>query len=126
MLDAGILIAHLDGHDEHHSRAGRFLESVASEAFGVSPLTLAEVLVPPTQQGRAEDAHAALRGVRVITIALDDASPTRLAELRVATRLKLPDCCVLLAAEQAGAEVATFDDALAASTHRLGLPLRPC
>ncbi|MDQ3276537.1 MAG: hypothetical protein M3Q39_16295 [Actinomycetota bacterium] len=36
----------------------------------------------------------------------------RLAQLRASTGLTMPDCCVLLAAEEAGATVASFDDRL--------------
>ena len=39
------------------------------------------------------------------------------------TRLKLPDCCVVLAAQQRAAAVLTFDDRLAAACERLGVPL---
>jgi hypothetical protein len=40
-------------------------------------------------------------------------APVRLAMLRAETRLKLPGCCVLLAAEQVcDAQIATFDDRL--------------
>jgi predicted nucleic acid-binding protein len=49
--------------------------------------------------------------------------PVRLALLRAETGLKLPDCCVLLAAEQSGAAVATFDDRLAGAVTRRGLRL---
>ena len=37
----------------------------------------------------------------------------RLAQLRATTGLKIPDCCVALAAEDAAAPVARFDDRLA-------------
>jgi predicted nucleic acid-binding protein len=41
--------------------------------------------------------------------------------LRAETRLKLPDCCVLLAAEQVSdAHVATFDDRLDVAARQRG------
>lgn len=40
-----------------------------------------------------------------------------------ARRLKLPDCCVLLAAEHAGALLATFDPRLAGAAEQRGLAL---
>jgi predicted nucleic acid-binding protein len=46
-----------------------------------------------------------------------------LAQLRASTGLKLPDCCVLLAAQDSGAAIATFDKSLARSAQELGLPL---
>lgn len=51
-----------------------------------------------------------------------DDAPVRLATLRAETGLKLPDCCVLLAAQDAGAEaVLTFDEPLGREVERLGL-----
>ena len=54
-------------------------------------------------------------------VALDTDAPARLATLRAITGLKLPDCCVLLAAEQAGAAVLTLDDRVAAAARERGL-----
>jgi hypothetical protein len=49
-----------------------------------------------------------------------DAAP-RLASLRAETHLTLPNCCVLLAAQAAGAGlVLTFDDRLTREASRLG------
>jgi hypothetical protein len=57
----------------------------------------------------------------VSTIGLGEDAPVRLASLRAGTSLKLPGCCVLLAAEQpGGATVATFDDRLGAAARKLG------
>lgn len=55
-------------------------------------------------------------------IAYFDAA-VRLASLRATTRLKLPDCCVVLAAQQHAAAVLTFDGRLAAASERLGVAL---
>jgi hypothetical protein len=49
----------------------------------------------------------------------------RLAELRVITGLKMPDCCVLLAAENAAASVASFDERLAQAADMRNLPVLP-
>lgn len=76
--------------------------------------------------GAVADVHRRLRA-RLRTTAeaaltgLPDAA-RRLAALRVDTRLKLPGCCVLLAAQDAGADtVATFDDRLGAAAEGLGI-----
>jgi len=53
--------------------------------------------------------------LRVRSVPFEDDAHIRLATLRAGTGLKLPDCCVLLAAEQVHAAVATFDDRLAAA-----------
>lgn len=120
VLDASVLVAHLDAADDHHARAAALLPELADEPLAASPLTLAEVLVGPTRAGHVERATTALRQLEVATVGLDDAAPSRLAQLRVATGLKLPDCCVLLAAEQVAADMATFDDRLAAAGRRRG------
>lgn len=124
ILDASVLIAQLDPTDLNHARAERLLDAVAEEEFAASPLTLAEVLVHPTRDGRAAEILGHLRRLGVLTVPLDEGSPARLAELRVATRRRLPDCCVLLAAEQADAEVLTFDDDLMAAASQIGLRTR--
>jgi hypothetical protein len=36
--------------------------------------------------------------------------PVKLAHLRASTNLTMPECCVILAAEDAHARVASFDD----------------
>ena len=90
VVDASVLIAHLDDHDVHHARADAALLAAADQPFACSPL--------------AADA------------------PVRLAALRADTGLKLPDCCVLLAADAASADgVLTFDDALAREGERPGV-----
>lgn len=121
VLDASVLIAHLDTEDAHHERATQLLLDTVDEALGASPLTLAEVLVGPARAGRAGLAEGALRelGVQVVPLGAD--APRELAELRVRTRLRLPDCCVILAARTTGGSVATFDDRLHRAAAELGL-----
>jgi predicted nucleic acid-binding protein len=121
VLDASVLIAHFDDNDARHDQASELLRTVAGEPLGVSPLTLAEVLVGPARAGRLDQAQAALAQLQVNAIALGEDGPVRLATLRAGTRLRLPDCCVLLAAEQpGGATVASFDDRLGAAARKLG------
>jgi len=85
---------------------------------------LAEVLVGPARADKLGTVQSALHDLDVMTIPLADDAPTRLATLRASTRLRLPDCCVLLAAETAGAAVATFDERLARSAAGLSLDVR--
>jgi predicted nucleic acid-binding protein len=56
---------------------------------------------------------------------MDDESPEKLAAIRAATGLKMPDCCVVLAAEQDGTDLATFDDRLASVAKTRGIRVRP-
>lgn len=124
VADASILIAHLDAADAHHERAEALLEQFASSSLGASVTTLAEVLVEPARRGRAREARATIQdlGVRELGLASDAAS--RLAALRAETRLRMPDCCVLLAAHDAGAStLLTFDERLARAARTQGLAL---
>jgi len=80
------------------------------------------VLVGPARRGQIETAQAAIAVLGVDVIPFELEAPIRLAALRAETGLKMPDCCVLLAADAAAAEgVLTFDDALAREAERLGL-----
>jgi toxin FitB len=122
VVDASVLIAQLDEHDADHEHAHDRLLDLAAHPLCASPITVAEVLVGPARQGRLEDARAALRTLEVTEIPFSDGASTRLAVLRAGTQLKLPDCCVLLAAEDARARsLLTFDDRLSAAASRLGL-----
>lgn len=121
VLDASVLIAHLDARDAHHGRASALLADTAGESLSASPLTVAEVLVGPARAGHLDRATAVLDQLHVATQHLPDDAPMRLALLRAETNLKLPDCCVLLAAEQTHAAVVTFDHRLAAEATKRGL-----
>ena len=67
-------------------------------------------------------ASAALAQLGINTVPLPDDAPQRLAVLRVRTGLKLPDCCVLLAAQQTGGSLATVDERLARVANDIGVP----
>ena len=122
VLDASVLIAHLDERDVQHERAVEELLAAADEAFSCSPITRAEVLVGPTRTGRLDVAESALVTLGVDDVALGSDAPARLAALRAETSLKLPDCCVLLAAQDtAASRVVTFDEQLARAAGVLGL-----
>ena len=121
VLDASVLIAHLDERDGHHERAERLLAESGVEPLGSSTITLAETLVAPTRAGRLADVTAALEQLGVAELPLGDGGATRLAQLRVDAGCKLPDCCVLLAALEHGATVASFDSALIDAASRVGL-----
>lgn len=124
VLDACVLIAHLDATDAHHACASALLLDAADEPLGASPLSLAEVLVGPARAGQLDRATAALYQLQVTSVLLGEDAPARLAVLRAGTSLKLPDCCVLLAAEQTHAVVATFDDRLATEARQRGFVVR--
>jgi len=120
VVDASVLIAHLDERDALHERAVEQLLAAADEPLGCSTLTLAELLVGPARRGRLDDAHAALAALEIEEIPLAAGAAGELATLRAETGLKLPDCCVLLAARDTRATgVLSFDERLAKASARL-------
>jgi predicted nucleic acid-binding protein len=112
VFDARVLIAYLDGDDVLHHAAETLLAAAIDDDFGANSLTLAEVLVVPARTGRVEAVQAALHDVEMKELPFPPDTAVRLARLRVNTGLKMPDCCVLLAAEDSHATVATFADRL--------------
>lgn len=110
ILDASVLIAHFAISDAHSTRALELLDT--EEELAIHPITLAEVLTRPARDGRAEHyrERIAIMGVEQLSVPAEQ--PLALAKLRAGTSLKLPDCCVLAAALETGAALATFDTTL--------------
>jgi predicted nucleic acid-binding protein len=123
VLDASVLIAFLDGEDSHHAAAEQLLTQAIDEELAVNPLTLAEVLVAPARDDRLDPVLAALHAFEVQQLPFPADTALQLARLRVATGLKMPDCCVILAAEDAAATVASFDERLAQAAETRNLPV---
>ena len=121
VLDASVIIAMLRPADAHHERARSILDQHAADGFLAHTVTLAEVLVDPVRLGRGAQRLADLRTMGVHVLTADANEPLQLAELRATTGLRLPDCCVLLAATRGPSALATFDDRLAKAAATLGL-----
>lgn len=121
VLDASVLIAHLDARDPHHKSARQLLEDSDAEPLGASAITLAETLLAPARAGRLEDAAAALDRLGVDELPLGEGAACRLAQLRADSGRKLPDCCVLAAAQVHAGAVASFDADLLRAARKLGL-----
>jgi predicted nucleic acid-binding protein len=121
VLDASVLIAYLDAEDAQHHMAETLLAREIDDEFAANPLTLAEVLVGPSRIGRLDAARSALREIEVGEQPFPADTAARLARLRADTGLRMPDCCVLLAAQDAGGRVAAFDDRLIRAAEELGL-----
>jgi predicted nucleic acid-binding protein len=121
VLDASVLIAYLDGEDRNHGRAETLLAREIDDDIAANSLTLAEVFVVPAREHRLDAVRAALQDLDLQERPFPTDTAVKLAELRTTSKLKMPDCCVLLAAEDARARVASFDDRLAdvAATRRL-------
>lgn len=128
VLDACVLIAHLDSADAHHDASERVLEESAAGDLAASALTLAEVFVEPARRGLLETACAGLSEIGLTEIPVHCSSGPDLARLRAESGLKLPDCCVLLAAQTGGSSIATFDESLAAVARKRGIEVAdtPC
>jgi len=125
VLDASVVIALFEAADAHHAAARRLLTAYPGRMLLMNPVTKGEVLVNPARVGRLDQAIAMLDALGVAEVPLGvDAAP-RLARLRVETGSKMPDCCVLLAAQERRAEIATFDDRLRRSAQLLGLGVLP-
>lgn len=109
VLDASVLIAHLDAHDAHHDRANALLASSGDMPLIASVVTMAEALVGPTRAGVGDRVTAALQRLGVAPVAVPADAARELARLR-GTGLRLPGCIVVLTAlRQAPAVLATFD-----------------
>ncbi len=107
-----MLIAYLDSDDTQHALAEDLLVREIDDDFAVNPLTLAEVLVVPVRDGRLAEVQTALDDLEIRETPFPADTAVKLALLRTGTGMKMPDCCVLLAAEAAGARVASFDAGL--------------
>jgi len=119
VLDASVLLAYFDAGDAHTDAARAIL--VEADALAASVLTLAESLVGAARAGRLDEQLQALADLEVRPVPIGDDAAPRLARLRQETSLKLPDCCVLDAAETVGAEaVATGDGALMKAARERG------
>jgi len=122
VLDASVLIAFFNADDAHHTAALRILDDAADDELVLSSISLAEVLVGPARSGDEESTLQALARLEVDEEPLPTDAAVQLARLRARTALKLPDCCVLLAAQTAAAQaVATFDVRLAQAARDRGL-----
>ena len=111
VLDASVLIAFLDSQDKHHVAAESVLAR-ADDQLAANPLTLAEVFVAPARENQLAPVLAALEALEIQELPFPADTAIRLAQLRAATGLKMPDCCVLLAADGTAATIATFDERL--------------
>jgi predicted nucleic acid-binding protein len=123
VFDASVLIAYFDGDDDLHGEAESLLADVIDDDFGANSLTLAEVLAAPARTGRMEMVLAALGELELSELSFPDGTAVSLVRMRVGTGLKMPDCCVLLTAENQGATVASFNDRLVRAAEDRGLPV---
>lgn len=127
VLDATLLIAYLEHADPHHDTAVKILTEHADVPLATSSLTLAETLVGAVVKGTVDRAIEVMAAeLDIMTVAILGTEALRLAEIRASSRLRIPDCCVLLAAEKLSApRLATFDRRLAEVAAGRGLQVLP-
>ena len=85
VIDASVLIAHLDADDAHHAQAEVLLEAAGATPLVASRLTLAQVLVGPARAGKLELAIAALAQFGIDGVGLHADASVRLAGALVVT-----------------------------------------
>jgi len=119
ILDACVLIAHLEAGHVHARQAFEILDT--EDTLVIHPLTLAECLVGAVRTGQEGVFRSALERIGINIWTPDNDHPYRLARLRADYHLTMPDCCVLDAARHTSATLATFDAALSDAATRLNV-----
>lgn len=122
VLDASVMIAVLDPHDVHFTRARELFRANSTQRVVAHRLTMAESLVVAARANLTVAVALALATLGVGRLDEPD-DPVELAELRAHTGLRMPDACVLLAARRDGASLATFDRRLAHTAQGEGIPV---
>lgn len=122
VLDASALIALLDGADSHHLAVSVVLRETARETWGVSALTLAEVMTRAAEDEETlVELSETLADLELTVDALGWDDVEALAVLRARSGLRMPDCCVLLVAQRRGGRILTTDTTLGRRARALGL-----
>lgn len=108
-LDAGVIIAFLDGADAHHDAARSALSTALdnAERLSIAASALAECLVGPARRSTkaVELVRAVIDRLPVTVVHLDEEIATQAATLRARHRsLKLPDALVIATAEHSRAD----------------------
>ncbi len=122
VLDASVLISAMHPRDAHGASAARIIRAHREPGeLMIHPVNLAEALVRAVQSGQEDRARRIVDLLDLRLAPADDEAPWRWASLRAGASLRMPDCCALDAAHQAGAALATFDDRLASAARNAGV-----
>jgi predicted nucleic acid-binding protein len=108
-LDAGVIIAFLDGADAHHDAARSVLSTALdnAERLSIAASALAECLVSPARRSTkaVELVRTVVDRLPVSVVHLDEEIATQAAMLCARHRsLKLPDALVIATAEHSSAD----------------------
>lgn len=121
VLDAGVLIAHIDPNDAHHDATRSFLEEFEEFDFAANVISISESLVYPTRAGKGPELMHAFRRLHIIQLEIGIEVALGLAETRASSGLRMPDAVVLHSAEHHDAQLATTDRRLFAAAEARGV-----
>jgi len=111
VVDASVLIAHLDPEDALHPQATNALLEHAADDLRLPASACAETLVEPARAGRLDEARTALAALQLQIVPIDGPLAERAASLRVRERrLRLPDALVLACGELLDADAVLTAD----------------
>jgi predicted nucleic acid-binding protein len=111
VLDASVVIAHLDPADALHESATSVLLEYATDDLRLPASAYAESLVDPARKGRLDDARAAIEALVLQIVPIDRLVAENAAALRARERgLRLPDALVLACGEHLGADAIVSAD----------------
>lgn len=111
VLDASVVIAHLDPADALHQPAIDTLLEYAEDDLRLPASAYAESLVDPARAGRLDEVRDALATLELQIVPIDSPVAERAASLRARDgRLRLPDALVLACGELLGADAVLTAD----------------
>jgi predicted nucleic acid-binding protein len=111
VLDAGVLIAHIEAQDPFHVVAVHALETRSDDDMVLPASAYSELLVRPAREGRLGAVRDAVHVLALRVVPIDATIAEQAAALRAERpALRLPDALVLACADALGAdEVLTTD-----------------
>lgn len=111
VLDASVVIAHLDAADALHRAATRALERHTDDDLRLPASAYAECLVEPAAKGKLAQARGHIAALGFVVVPLDAAIAERAAAFRTGRRrLRLPDALVLATADELEADLVLTGD----------------
>jgi predicted nucleic acid-binding protein len=111
VLDASVVIAHLDPDDALHDAATEALLAHGDDDLRLPASAYAESLVDPARKGRMDEARDALAALQLEIAPIDATVAERAASLRAReSGIRLPDALVLACGEVLGADAVLTGD----------------
>jgi predicted nucleic acid-binding protein len=111
VLDASVVIAHLDPDDALHDAATTSLIDYAADDLRLPASAYAESLVDPARKGRLDEARDALSALELQIVPIDRVLAELAASLRARERgIRLPDALVLACGELLDADAVLTAD----------------